>query len=73
LPSASRGVRFLVATETLRRDDVLGRQGEAKFWLHPEVRVAASVGFDRRALSELVTVVEQRREEIERAWHEHFG
>jgi hypothetical protein len=50
-----------------------GPEGEAKFWLHPEVRVAASVGFNRRALSELVTVVEQRREEIERAWHEHFG
>ncbi len=28
---------------------------------------------DRRALSGLVRVVEQRRTEIERAWHEHFG
>jgi len=51
-----------------------GRPGaEAKFWLFPEVRVADSIGFDRRALSELVRVVEQRRDEIERAWHEHFG
>lgn len=47
--------------------------GEAKFWIQPEVGIAASVGFDRRALSDLVKVVETRKEEIERAWHEHFG
>lgn len=47
--------------------------GEAKFWLFPEVRVAASIGFDRRALAELAGVVEQHRDEIERAWHGHFG
>ncbi len=50
------------------------RQGaEAKFWLHPEVRVAENVGFDRRELVELLKTVELRRNEIERAWHEHFG
>jgi hypothetical protein len=50
------------------------RQGaEAKLWLIPEVRVADSIGFDRRALAELVKVVEERKDEIERAWHEHFG
>lgn len=50
-----------------------GRGAEAKFWLFPEVRVADSVGFDRRALSDLLTVVERHRDLIERAWHEHFG
>lgn len=50
------------------------RQGaEAKLWLFPEVRVAESAGFDRRTLTELVKVTEQRKDEIERAWHEHFG
>jgi hypothetical protein len=47
--------------------------GEAKFWLYPMVRVADSAGFSRQELIELVRVVEQHREEIERAWHEHFG
>jgi Domain of unknown function (DUF4160) len=46
---------------------------EAKFWLHPRVRVAESVGFSRQALLELIKVVEEHREEIEKAWHEHFG
>ena len=50
------------------------RQGsEAKIWLTPEIRVATSTGFDRRTLSELIKVVEQRKDDIERAWHEHFG
>jgi hypothetical protein len=50
-----------------------GDRGEAKFWLSPVVRVAESAGFNRKRLAELTRVVEEHREEIERAWHEHFG
>jgi hypothetical protein len=46
---------------------------DAKLWLTPEVRVAESVGFSRREQAELVRVVEARRDEIMRTWHEHFG
>ncbi len=49
-----------------------GANGEAKFWLLPNVRVADNAGFDRRTLLELVKVVEERRELIERAWNEYF-
>lgn len=44
----------------------------AKFWLHPEVVVADSRGFPPRALSQLVGVIEERREEIESAWYDFF-
>jgi hypothetical protein len=46
---------------------------EAKFWLRPEVAVAANHGFDARTLRRLRAVVEERRVSIERAWVEHFG
>jgi hypothetical protein len=46
---------------------------EAKFWLLPEVRVADNAGFDRRMLVELMQIVEAHRDEIERAWNEHFS
>jgi hypothetical protein len=46
---------------------------EAKFWLYPDVHVASSTGFDRRTLTELMQVVESHRDEIERAWNEHFS
>ena len=45
----------------------------AKFWLYPEVTVAYNRGFSSREQSELAAVVEQHRDEIERAWNEHFS
>ena len=46
---------------------------EAKLWLHPQVRVATSVGFDASTLKELVEVARSNRELIERAWNDHFS
>ncbi|HVQ09602.1 MAG TPA: DUF4160 domain-containing protein [Allosphingosinicella sp.] len=46
---------------------------DAKFWLHPEVNVAYNKGFDARTLSKLSQIVEERSNEIERAWDEHFS
>ena len=73
-----RNVRFhFFSNERAPREPVHvhaeGGDGEAKFWLYPEVRVARSAGYNRRQLSELAAVVDQRREEIERAWNKHFG
>ncbi len=45
----------------------------AKFWLRPEVTVAYDRGFSPRVLSQLLGVIEVRREEIESAWHDHFS
>ncbi len=46
---------------------------EAKIWVMPDVRVADSVGYSRREQADLVRVVEARRDDIVRAWNEHFG
>jgi hypothetical protein len=35
--------------------------------------VAESAGFSRREQVDLVRLVEAQRDEIVRAWHEHFG
>jgi len=52
---------------------VLRGDCEAKFWLRPEVTVSDSFGFTRRELTELLGLIGERREDIEKAWHEHFG
>lgn len=52
---------------------VMKAGGEAKFWLAPQVAVAESAGFDARTLRRLAMIVEERRAEIERAWHDYFG
>ena len=46
---------------------------EAKLWLEPRVRVAASLGFDASTLRELVEVAQSNRVLIERTWHEYFS
>jgi hypothetical protein len=50
-----------------------GNGNDAKFWLRPDVRIAFSDGFSRQEQLDLIRVVQTHREEIERAWNEHFG
>lgn len=52
---------------------VMAGAAEAKFWLRPEVTLATSAGFDARMLRRATVIIEARREEIERAWHDYFG
>ena len=46
---------------------------DAKFWLLPEVNVAYTLGFNAKTINMLSRLVEQRRQEIEDAWHDHFS
>ena len=46
---------------------------DAKFWLWPEVAVVYNDGFNAKTLRELVEVIDNRRDEIARAWNEFFG
>ena len=46
---------------------------DAKFWLLPEVNVAYNLGFNAKTINQLSRLVEQRRQEIEDAWHDHFS
>lgn len=44
----------------------------AKFWMDPVVQLADSYGFSARELNKIAKVIDNRKEEIERAWNEHF-
>lgn len=48
-------------------------EGEAKFWLTPEVQLATSTGLSTRQITEAQHVVQRHLQEIENAWHHHFG
>jgi hypothetical protein len=47
--------------------------GEAKFWLHPDVHLAVNIGLSAVQLRQAQAVVEAHIQEIEDAWHRHFG
>ena len=51
---------------------VRSAEGDAKFWVQPEVRLADSAGYNAPQLRELAKVVADHAELIERSWNEHF-
>lgn len=47
--------------------------GEAKFWLQPQIELAMNQGLSQRQIGEALSLVQLRHEEIRNAWHTHFG
>ncbi|MDE2388362.1 MAG: DUF4160 domain-containing protein [Betaproteobacteria bacterium] len=47
--------------------------GEAKYWLEPEIELAMNQGLSQKQLSEALSLIEKHYEEIRNAWHIHFG
>lgn len=45
----------------------------AKFWLWPNVEIAYNRGFSPATLRELISIIEGKRGEIERAWNDFFA
>ena len=46
--------------------------GEAKFWLTPQVHLASATGLTTAQLAIAQTIVEVHLQEIEHAWNDHF-
>ena len=46
--------------------------GEAKFWLEPEIELAQNYGLSDKQISETMSEVRGRRDEIEHSWNQHF-
>jgi len=51
---------------------IVSSDGEAKFWIEPIVSLVAYTGFSERQLTRLQRIVEERRNEIVKAWKKHF-
>ena len=72
-----KGIRFIFfSNEGDPRESIHihaeSADGKAKFWLYPDVTIANSEGYSRKQLSEIMEVVAEHRNEIERAWNEYF-
>ncbi|MBU1238947.1 DUF4160 domain-containing protein [Myxococcota bacterium] len=52
---------------------VMGSDGEAKFWLSPEIEFARNHGLSRRQIKSVETLIEEHYDELINAWKEHFG
>lgn len=45
----------------------------AKFWINPRVQLVESFGFSSKELNQIAKIIENRKQEIEEAWYEHFS
>ena len=51
---------------------VVSPDGEAKFWLEPTVSLATYTGLSDKQLVRLQKLIEERKNEIIKAWKKHF-
>ena len=52
---------------------VVSGDGEAKFWLEPDLELSKNYGYNRKKLKEIELLVEDHRDELVSAWKQHFG
>ena len=52
---------------------VLSADGEAKFWLEPEIELAKNHRYARKQLKEIESFIEVHHDEFINAWKKHFG
>ena len=64
---------FFSREETRLHVHVAHPDGEAKFWLSPDVELATQTGLAQHLIREAKLLVEDHREEIINAWNQHFA
>lgn len=47
--------------------------GEAKFWLEPDIDLAQNFGLTERQLHTARSLIEEHADDIRSAWEKHFG
>lgn len=52
---------------------VYSSEGEAKFWIEPEIALHKNHRLSIKELNILQKVIEERIDEIKKAWEKHFG
>jgi hypothetical protein len=70
-----RGYRFFFFSreEVRMHVHVVSGDGEAKFWLEPEIVLARNYNYSRRQLNEIEPLAEVYRDELISAWQKHFS
>lgn len=70
-----RGYRFFFFSREESRPHihVYSGDGEAKYWIEPDVELVKSYGFNQAQLRDIQAIIKEHRNVIQTAWREHFG
>jgi len=68
------GYRFFFFSREEERMHVhiVSGDGEAKFWLEPEIQLSQNYRFNRKQLKEIEELIEVHYDELISAWQNHF-
>jgi hypothetical protein len=64
---------FFSREETRKHVHVISSDGEAKFWLEPEIELTKNYRFSRKQLKEIEMIIEEHYHELIKAWEQHFS
>ncbi len=64
---------FFSREEARMHVHILSGDGEAKFWLEPEIELAKNCNYSRKRLKEIELLVETHYHELISAWAKHFS
>jgi hypothetical protein len=69
-----KGYRFFFFSREEERMHVhiVSGDGEAKYWLHPEIALAKNYHYSRKQLNEVKLLIEEHYDELISAWQSHF-
>ncbi|MEM6406485.1 MAG: DUF4160 domain-containing protein, partial [Pseudomonadota bacterium] len=68
------GYRFFFFSREEERMHVhiISGDGEAKYWLEPEIELAKNHRYTRKQLKQIESLIESRYDELTNAWQQHF-
>ncbi len=70
-----KGYRFFFFSREEERIHVhvISGDGEAKFWLEPEIDLAKNYNLTPKQIKEVKLIIEAHLDELISAWHRHFS
>lgn len=64
---------FFSREETRKHVHISCGDGEAKFWLEPEIELATNHNLSSQQLREIELHIKEKQDEIIARWNQHFG
>jgi hypothetical protein len=64
---------FFSREESRMHVHIVSGDGEAKFWLEPDLELAKNHGYNRQQLKEIESLGEGHRDELISAWKQHVS
>jgi len=64
---------FFFSREELRKHiHIQSHNGEAKFWLDPQIELAKNYRLNKKELNEIEKIIEENFDDFIKAWENHF-